>query len=178
MKQSPIGCFAVLWISHSHLDMETLLANIDIPFTFRQRPTPLVGDLRPVWRISLVLLMLLHSRGKKATLQKLHVMNSACRSPDTRRDFLRYVQGNARKDEIIPRVEPSLNRALNLARGEGLVEIEKGKNIKLTPAGLRLANQIDETSDCLEAEKAFLKAVESFATEGRVEDLFTWNISL
>ena len=96
----------------------------------------------------------------------------------TRRAFLRYVQGEAQKDEIIPRVEPSLNRALNLARGEGLVEIEKGKNIKLTPAGLNLAKRLDETSDCLEVEKTFLKAVESFATEGRIEDLFTWNISL
>lgn len=158
--------------------MEALLNKIDIPFTFRQRPTPLVGDLRPAWRMGLILLMLLHSRGKKATLQKLHVLNSACRSMGTRRAFLSYVQGEARKDEIIPRVEPSLNRALNLSRGEGLVEIERGKNIKLTPAGLKLAKQLDETSDCLEAEKAFLKAVESFATEGRVEDLFTWNISL
>ena len=128
--------------------------------------------------MSLVLLMLLHSRGKKATLQKLHVLNSACRSMGTRSDFLRYVQGEARKDEIIPRVEPSLNRALNLARGEGLVEIENGKNIKLTSAGLKLAKQLDETSDCLDAEKAFLTKVGSFATEGRVEDLFTWNVSL
>lgn len=158
--------------------MATLLANIDIPFIFRQRPTPLTGDLRPAWRMGLVLLMLLHSRGKKATLQKLHVLNSACRSVRTRSDFLRYVQGEARKDEIIPRVEPSLNRALNLARGEGLVEIENGKNIKLTPTGLELAKKLDETPDCLDAEKAFLTQVGSFATEGRVEDLFTWNISL
>jgi len=158
--------------------MESLLGNIDIPFAFRQRATPLVGDLRPAWRIALVLLMLLHSRGKKASLQKLHVLNSVCRSMNTRRAFLRYVQGEARKDEIIPRVEPSLNRALNLARGEGLLEIERGKNIKLTAAGLRLAEQLDEISDCLDAEKTFLKAIQSFATEGRVEDLFTWNISL
>lgn len=156
--------------------MAALLANIDIPFTFRKRPTPLTGDLRPAWRMSLVLLMLLHSRGKKATLQKLHVLNSACRSMGTRNDFLRYVQGKARKDEIIPRVEPSLNRALNLARGEGLVEIENGKNIKLTPAGLKLAKRLDETPDCLDVEKAFLTQVGSFATEGRVDDLFTWNI--
>lgn len=158
--------------------METLLAHIDIPFTFRERRTPLAGDLRPAWRMSLVLLMLLHSRGKKATLQKLHVLNSACRSEETRRDFLRYVEGEARKDEIIPRVEPSLNRALNLARGEGLVEVENGKNIKLTPAGLKLAKMLEETQDCLEAEKAFLKQSGGFATEGKVENLFNWNISL
>src|SRR5438552_6976619 len=129
MKLSPTGCFAVLWISHNYLQMEALLTNIDIPFTFRQRPTPLAGDLRPAWRMGLVLLMLLHSRGKKATLQKLHVLNSACHSTRTRRAFLSYAQGEARKDEIVPRVEPSLNRALNIARGEGLVEVEKGRNI-------------------------------------------------
>ena len=158
--------------------METLLAHIDIPFTFRERRTPLAGDLRPAWRMSLVLLMLLHSRGKKATLQKLHVLNSACRSEGTRREFLRYVEGEARKDEIIPRVEPSLNRALNLARGEGLVEVENGKNIKLTPAGLKLAKVLDETPDCLDAEKSFLKQAGGFMTEGKVENLFNWNISL
>ena len=158
--------------------METLLAHIDIPFTFRERRTPLAGDLRPAWRISLILLMLLHSRGKKATLQKLHVLNSACRSERTRSDFLRYVEGAARKDEIIPRVEPSLNRALNLARGEGLVDVENGKNIKLTPAGLELAKKLDATPDCIVAEKAFLRQVGAFATEGKVENLFNWNISL
>jgi len=58
-KQLPIGCFVALWIFHKHLHMETLLSDINIPFTFRQRPTPLAGDLRPAWRMSLVLLMLL-----------------------------------------------------------------------------------------------------------------------
>jgi len=158
--------------------METLLAHIDIPFIFRERRTPLAGDLRPAWRMSLVLLMLLHSRGKKATLQKLHVLNSACRSAGTRSDFLRYVEGEARKDEIIPRVEPSLNRALNLARGEGLVEVENGKNIKLTASGLELAKKLDAAPDCIKAEKAFLRQVGSFATEGKIENLFNWNISL
>ena len=158
--------------------MDNLLASLDVPFTFRERPTPLAGDLRPAWRVALVLLMLLHSRGQKATLQKLHLLNSVCRSEITRRSFLRYAEGRARKDQILPRIEPSLNRALNLARGEGLVEIEKGKNLKLTSAGLKAAKELDGTAECLEAEKTFLRSVKSFATEGNVEDLFTWNLTL
>jgi hypothetical protein len=154
------------------------LTDIEIPFRFIARPTPLAGDLRPTWRIGLILVMLLHSRGQKATLQKLHLLNSACRSDETRRAYLRYVEGEGRKDEIVPRVEPSLNRALNLARGVGLVEVEKGKNIKLTPAGLNAAREIDGRSDCLAVEKAFLREVKSFTTEGNVEDLFTWNLNL
>jgi hypothetical protein len=156
--------------------MEQIKADIDIPFRFTERPTPLAGDLRPAWRVGLILLMLLNSRGQKATLQKLHLLNSACRSDATRLAFLRYAQGEARKDEIIPRVEPSLIRAVNLARGEGFIEVEKGKNLKLTPMGTKAAKQLDATEDCMVVEKEFLRAVGKFATEGNVENLFTWNL--
>lgn len=155
-----------------------LLDDIDVPFTFTRRPTPLAGDLRPTWRIALIMLILFYSRGKKASLQKLHVLNWACRSVATRSAYSQWVEGRARKDEIIPRVEPSLNRALNLARGEGLIEIDKGKNIKLTAKGITVATKLDEETDCLEAEKIFLRTVKSFTTEGKVQDLFTWNVSL
>src|SRR5687768_178179 len=116
--------------------MTPLNPDIEIPFRFTERPTPLAGELRPVWRIGLILIILLYSRGQKATLQKLHLLNSVSRSNAPRKAYLRYAEGHAKKDEIIPRIEPSLNRALNFARGQGLLEIEKGKNIKLTAAGL------------------------------------------
>jgi hypothetical protein len=73
-------------------------------------------------------------------------------------------------------VEPSLIRAVNFARGEGLIEVEKGKNLKLTPKGVAAANEIESTEGCMVVEKEFLRAVRKFATEGNVEDLFTWNI--
>lgn len=156
--------------------MNHQIINIDVPFSFTERPTPLAGDLRPAWRVCLILLMLLNSRGQRATLQKLHLLNSACRSEATRRAFLRYTQGDARKDEIIPRVEPSLIRAVNLARGEGLIEVEKGKNLKLTPKGKNTADRLDTAEDCMAVEKEFLRAVGKFATESNVENLFTWNL--
>ncbi len=156
--------------------MELIKSDIDIPFRFTERPTPLAGDLRPGWRIAFILLMLLNSRGHKATLQKMHLLNSAARTPSTRRVFLRFVNGSAQKDEIVPRVEPSLIRAVNLAHGEGLVEIEKGRSIKLTASGLNAARLLAETNDCLVVEKEFLMAIKQFATEGNVENLFTWNI--
>jgi len=156
--------------------MNDLINDIDIPFRFTERPTPLAGDLRPAWRVSLILLMLLNSRGQKATLQKLHLLNSACRSEETRLAFLRYTQGEARKDEIIPRVEPSLIRAVNLARGEGLIEVEKGKNLKLTPKGANTASLLIEAADCMSVEKDFLQSVGKFSTEANIENLFTWNL--
>jgi hypothetical protein len=156
--------------------MNLTLDAIDIPFRFTERPTPLAGDLRPAWRVGLILLILLNSRGQKATLQKLHLLNSACRSDETRRAFIRYTQGEARKDEIVPRVEPSLIRAVNLARGEGLIEVEKGKNLKLTQMGAKTASQLDAAEDCMAVEKEFLRSVGKFSTESNVENLFTWNL--
>jgi hypothetical protein len=156
--------------------MKHPIIDIDVPFSFTERPTPLSGDLRPAWRVSLILLMLLNSRGQKATLQKLHLLKSACRSEATRHAFLRYTKGEVRKDEIIPRVEPSLIRAVNLARGEGLIEVEKGKNLRLTPRGQEVADQLNGIEDCMDVEKQFLRAVGKFATETNVENLFTWNL--
>lgn len=155
--------------------MQQLIDDIDVPFHFTERPTPLAGDLRPAWRVGLILLMLLYSRGQKATLQKLHLLNSASRSEQTRHAFLRYTQGEARKDEIVPRVEPSLIRAVNLARGEGLIEVEKGKNLMLTTKGVNTASQLNGLEDCMVLEKEFLRAVAKFTTESNVESLFTWN---
>src|SRR5579863_8883056 len=152
--------------------------DIEIPFRFTERPTPLAGDFRPVWRIGLILLILFHSRGNKATLQKLHFLNSVSRSNDARSSYLLYIEDDAKKDDIIPRIEPSLNRALNFARGQGLIEIEKGKNIRLTAVGLTAAQQLDREEKCLSTEKGFLKAVKSFSTESNIEDLFTWNLTI
>lgn len=158
--------------------MDTLLTDLDVPFKFNLRSTPLPADLRPAWRVALVLLILFHSRGQKATLQKLHVLNSAMRTPGTRQVFIEYVEGKARRDEVIPRVEPGLNRAVNFARGEKLVEIEKGKNYRLTPKGLEAAKEIDNSKECLEIEKAFLRRVKKFVSENKIEDLFNWGVTV
>jgi Mn-dependent DtxR family transcriptional regulator len=79
---------------------------------------------------------------------------------------------------VIPRIEPGLNRAVNFARGEGLVEVEKGKNLRLTPSGLGAAKEIDEAKECLEAEKEFLRSVKQYTSEMKIEDLFIWKVSI
>jgi hypothetical protein len=47
---------------------------LDGPFELLARPEPLPGDLRLAWGLALVLLILGRSRGKRASLQKLHFM--------------------------------------------------------------------------------------------------------
>jgi hypothetical protein len=151
-----------------------MLDKLDIPFIFKRRPSPVPGDLRPVWRIALILLILLNSRSKKASLRKLHVMSWAAKNAINRRLLVRYTKGEISKDEIIPRVEPSLNRAIDLARGEGLVSVEAGKNLALSSSGLAAAEEISKDKDCMTEEKRFLLEVKSFANEGNIDSLLSW----
>jgi hypothetical protein len=151
-----------------------MLAKLDIPFIFKRRPSPVPGDLRPTWRIALILLILLNSRSKKASLRKLHVVSWAARTSVNRELFIKYSKGEIAKDEVIPRVEPSLNRAIDLARGEGLVSIDDGKNLALSASGLKAAEEINGSDDCLVEEKAFLSEIKTFANETNITGLLSW----
>jgi len=151
-----------------------MLAKLDIPFIFKKRPAPVPGDLRPMWRISLILLILLHSRSKKASLRKLHVVSWAARSPANRASFVKYSKNEIAKDEIIPRVEPSLNRAIDLARGEGLMTIDGGKNLLLSSTGLLAAEEINRSTECLMEDKRFLAEIKAFANETNIDGLLSW----
>jgi hypothetical protein len=151
-----------------------MLAKFDIPFVFKRRPAPVPGDLRPAWRIALILLVLLNSRQKKASLRKLHVISWAARSSVNRLTLIRYSKGDVSKEKIIPRVEPSLNRAINLALGEGLVLIDKGKNLTLAIEGVKSAEEFNGRKDFMVEEKNFLSEIKSFATEGNIDGLLSW----
>lgn len=105
---------------------------------FRDRPKPCAGDLRISWRISLLLLILSSSRGKKASMAKLHVLNDATRSEPS------LVKLREMLDMVRPmlewrlRVEPALSRAVDFLVGENLAvwEASGGKMyVKLLPAG-------------------------------------------
>src|SRR5690606_16062641 len=90
------------------------------PLIFRSRPEPIPGDLRPLWRIGIILLILdLTSRGGKSTLGRLHVLSWAVRTRETRENLLRVIREEVSPHTLIVRIEPSLNRAIDLALGEG-----------------------------------------------------------
>ena len=57
------------------------------------RPTPLPCDLRPIWRIAALVVILNQCRQKRATIEQLHVMNWSIRSRKAQEQFLAYMQG-------------------------------------------------------------------------------------
>ena len=105
---------------------------------FRDRPKPCAGDLRISWRISLLLLILSSSRGKKASMAKLHVLNDATRSEASLAKLREMLDMLRPMLEWRLRVEPALSRAVDFLIGEKLAiwESSGGKMyVKLLPAG-------------------------------------------
>ena len=85
-------------------------------FRFTARPTAIPPDLRPVWRMTILVLFLQRCcRQGKSSLKKLHVLNWAIRHPASRQTLLDVLDGRARPDRAIVRFDPALNRALDLA---------------------------------------------------------------
>ena len=155
---------------------ETPLLKIDVPFTFTRRPEPLPPDLRPNWRVAMLLLLLRSCRSEKASLEKLHVLNWAIRTPKSRRRFLAYVKGESNPDDVFIRFEPGLNRAIDFTRGEGLLKMENGKRVKLTDHGSSIAQQIDSSGDCMAEERKFLEEVKPFVLEKHIKYLLNWEV--
>jgi hypothetical protein len=152
-------------------------AILDGPFEFTARPEPIPGDLRRAWGIAVVVLILGGSRGKRASLQKLHFMAHAVRTPETRQRALQVFGGALRPADVVVRVEPWLNRAVAFAKGGGLIELDRGKRAKLTQCGLDLLTVLS-AEGVLPEEKAFIRAVGAKATEGAIEKIMRMDVSL
>jgi hypothetical protein len=158
----------------ARMNEKELLSYLSVPFNFVERPAPILPRHRLAWGISLVLLFLsLCSRGGKSTLQRLHVLNWAVRNETNRQQFLDYLAGQVAVTAILVRYEPSLNRAVDYAVGEGLVELDGAGRIRITAAGERLATEIVGQELALNEEIAFLRTLRYAMTEQMVTRLTT-----
>lgn len=154
---------------------EINFGDLDSLLIFRSRPEAIPGDFRPLWRIFIILLILhLSSRGGKSTIGKLHLLNWAIRTKDNRETFRKVISGDISPETIVVRVEPSLNRAVNLAHGEGLVEIVKGNRIRITSRGQRAIDKLLAVEDLFTYEKSFLEDLgKSALTEQVIDNLLS-----
>lgn len=148
--------------------LDTLL---DGPFELTARPEPVAGDLRLAWGIALVILILGRSRGKRASLQKLHFLAHAARTRETREEARRVFAGDLGPGDLVVRVEPWLNRAVAFATAGGLATLESGKAVKLTEDGLQTFERVSSAESVMTEEREFLDAVSGRATEAAVEKI-------
>lgn len=142
-------------------------------FSFKRRPIPVPGDLRIVWRVSLILLMLAASRSRRASLAKLHILNDAIRSNKIGR-LKAATDSDARTLPWNLRVEPAFARAIDFVVGEHLAGWTKtgGRaSLQLTANGMTAAAALGEFQDVLQEERAIIAEHAKELTEVRVTAL-------
>lgn len=150
----------------------------DRSFSFERKPSPVPGDLRIGWRLPLTLLMLNSSRGKRASLAKLNLLNDALRSERSREKLSKIICGETALIEWRMRVEPAFGRNVDLMTGGQLAgwRVANGKAaICLTDKGKEVAKKLEDDDDSFVAEKAFLREFSSKITEGFVTQVLLAN---
>lgn len=100
---------------------------------FTRRPAPLPPRLRATHRVALLLEMVDKCRGGTATLLQLHAIDTALTDPYARRRLSGDLSAEATLSVV--RVDPALNRAVDRAIGDGLLEMSRHAAVTLTDAG-------------------------------------------
>lgn len=154
------------------------VTHIEIPelkteFLFRRQPVAIPGDLRPGWRIGLLVLLLNNCcRSGRTSLARLHVLSWGIRTKENRRALQAAIEGALSPDSLVVRVEPFLNRAVDFAIGEGLVRRSGGNKIELAPNGRELAEELGKIETAYVVEKKFIAAIHQGVTEKLVNHMF------
>ena len=152
---------------------EPLIPELNVPIIFRQRPISVPGDLRPAWRISLIVLLLRKCcRRGRSSLRRLHVFSWAIRDREVSIALVRAVNGEVPPDTVLVRIEPALNRAVDFAIGEGLVRRQSSDRVELTPEGKDFADSILKDTIVLGFEKQFIETIRFTVTEEFVNRMF------
>lgn len=151
------------------------IPELRVPFVFRQRPVSLPADLRPAWRIGLIVLLLKKCcRQGRTSLTRLHVLSWGFVSPEGRSQLLAAAAGTLSPDSLVIRFEPFLLQAVDYGIGEGLIRRHGGGTIELTESGLRLAEELEQDQSAFVTEKAVMATLRTRVSEDLVKRMFGW----
>ena len=139
---------------------------------FTQRPIPIPVDYRPLYKISIIILVLkLCCRDNASTLLKLHLFSWILKSDSNMNVMRNYIVSNYKKEIEFWNIEPALNRALQFAVADGLCEMTSTKKYKLKEKGESFYNSIIE-SESFTKEIGFLKFVgKNKITDSRIDEM-------
>ena len=160
--------------------MATSPSTLEIPelkteFVFSRRPMAISGDLRPAWRIGLIVLLLKNCcRGGKTSLARLHVLSWGIRTRRSQIDLQAAAGGELPLAAVMVRFDPFLDRAVDFAIGERLLSHHGGRAVELTPSGKQLATDLEAEESLFVAEKRFIASIRRGVTEQLVERMFRW----
>lgn len=151
------------------------IPELRVPFIFRRRPVSLPADLRPAWRIGLIVLLLKKCcRQGRTSLTRLHVLSWGFVSPEGRSELLAAAAGTLSPDSLVIRFEPFLLQAVDYAVGEGLIRRDGGGKIELAENGMRLAEELEADGSAFALEKELMEALRTRVSEDLVKRMFGW----
>lgn len=128
--------------------------------SFVKRPISIPPEYRPLYKISLIVLILkICCRGEKSNLLKLHLFSWALTSDSNMNEVRGYLESDFQTDFTIWGIEPTLNRALQFAVSENICDLTNGRIYGLTEKGTKFYDQIMQDMELLIKEKDFLKYV-------------------
>ena len=150
-----------------------VIPELDTEFLFRIRPVAVPGDLRPTWRVGLLVLLLKRCcRQGRSSLTRLHVLNWAIRTDGNQQALLALLGNAMSPDSLVVRFDPAFNRAVDFAIGERLVRRVDGSRIETTAVGSALAEDIGRDETLYPSEKLFMDDIRQRVTEALVESVF------
>lgn len=153
------------------MNLEDLLSS---PFSFNQRKTFTPCETRPLWKCSLVILIIgLTGREKRCSLKKIHAGNWVTKSTEHLDELLEWSRSETLFAPHI-RLDPTVDRAIDLIAAEGYV-CKTGGRIALTPEGESLFSQIFANSEIMGREKNSLTTAKKYLSETAVERIFKAN---
>jgi hypothetical protein len=135
---------------------------------FRRRPSPVLPDHRPLYKVGQILLILhLASHGGKSKLPRLHLLNWSLKLEERQAQLIEATKKKVLKVEAWG-FDPALAIALRFGLAEKLLE-DTSTGYKISESGLDMAKQLMQETEVLSQEKKFLCAIGKGITEAMVE---------
>ncbi|HBO5882601.1 hypothetical protein [Pseudomonas aeruginosa] len=150
------------------MNIDELLSN---PFSFNKRKIFTPCETRPLWKCSLVVLIVgITGKEKRCSLKKIHTANWLTKSPAHFDDLVLWSQKNLLFAPGI-RLDPTVDRAIELLAGSGFV-CKIGGKIALTAKGELFLSQLESDAELMKLEKQCLSSSKKYLSEAAVERLF------
>lgn len=135
---------------------------------FVRRPSPVLVEHRPLYKITQLLLVLqMSSRGGKSTLPRLHLFNWALKSTDRIQKLV-----EAAKAKVLNMTawgfDPALAIAIRFAVAESLIEATS-TGYQLTEKGRAFITEVLKDTDAFTPERKLLTQIGKDITEGMVD---------
>ena len=144
----------------------------DSAVTFVRRPTPIPGDLRPQWRVGLLLLLFDSCYGRTATPQQLHILDWVARDSHLHNDFSSMLHGERTVGDRFVRIDPALTRAVNFASACGLIARDGSTRTRRTELGVEIVAEISRDKELYTSERSFLSSLPRKLSSTMADRLF------